>query len=617
MSWNGVGVFNRIYSWAADKAAAIDITASRFDTQENDFTANGFANCLTRDGQGSATANLPMNTFRHTGAGAGVATTDYATMGQLQAGSIVWAIATGTANAIAASYAPAIASLVDGQLCFVRAASANTTTTPTFAPSGLTPEVITKLGGVALAIGDISGAGHELILRYKLASTRWELLNPATVAGTIFWCGAAGGSGNAITVTDANFDSQDGYQLSFRATASNSGATTIAVSGGGAITVVRDTTSGPIACTGSEIESGNLLTLIYDANGSEFHISAPLTLISSAQLLASASGFNAPLNLGLFSDNTTAGSNLLYVALKGANGSNPSATNPVLVPFRSATATTGTPIILSITSALSIDTHATGATLGVPANSAFRFWVGLFYNAGTPALGLINCLSTPIIFPLNDRGTISPTAMTSGATSAGVWYCQNGLSISSSPVAILGYVEYNSTGLVTPGTYATAPNFVQLAGPNTPRPGQEIQRQVNFTGAVASGSTVMPNDDTIPQSAEGDQYMAQAITPTSAANVLHVSHLGNYQPAAGAYIGVALFQDSTANSLAAVYIASSSGLAYPNPLEWIMAAGTISATTFKVRAGSSSGTNTFNGSATNRKFGGVIASFLSVRELMA
>jgi hypothetical protein len=29
MAWNGTGTFNRIYSWVADKAAAIDITGSR------------------------------------------------------------------------------------------------------------------------------------------------------------------------------------------------------------------------------------------------------------------------------------------------------------------------------------------------------------------------------------------------------------------------------------------------------------------------------------------------------------------------------------------------------------------------------------------------------------
>lgn len=85
MSWNGSGSFTRLYSWLADAAAGIDITASRVDADTNNITAVGFANCLTRDGQGSAAALLPMNGFRHTGVSPGVAMTDYAAVSQLAA----------------------------------------------------------------------------------------------------------------------------------------------------------------------------------------------------------------------------------------------------------------------------------------------------------------------------------------------------------------------------------------------------------------------------------------------------------------------------------------------------------------------------------------------------
>ncbi len=88
MSWDGSGTFNRIYSWVADKAAGLDIIASRMDTDTSNITSNGFGNCLTRDGQGTPTANLPMNSFRHTGASNGVAATDYATVQQLKNGNI-------------------------------------------------------------------------------------------------------------------------------------------------------------------------------------------------------------------------------------------------------------------------------------------------------------------------------------------------------------------------------------------------------------------------------------------------------------------------------------------------------------------------------------------------
>lgn len=115
MPWNGSGVFNRIYSWVADANAGLDISATRMDTDTDDITTSGFGNCLTRDGQGIATANLPMGGFRHTGASNGVAATDYATVGQVAQFSVLSYAGvdptgntdstTGLQNAINAAYA--------------------------------------------------------------------------------------------------------------------------------------------------------------------------------------------------------------------------------------------------------------------------------------------------------------------------------------------------------------------------------------------------------------------------------------------------------------------------------------------------------------------------------
>ena len=201
MPWTGAGVFNRVYSWVADKNAGLDITASRFDSDTNNITTVGLGNCLTRDGQGQPTANLPMAGFRHTGAGSGVGLSDYATLGQLQNNLVNWTIAGGSADALTATYTPAHTALVDGMYCAVRAAAANATPTPTFAPDGLTAHPITKQGGGTLAAGDIAGNLTEIILRYNIANTRWELLNPANTipAGFVMaFAGAAAPNGWAI-----------------------------------------------------------------------------------------------------------------------------------------------------------------------------------------------------------------------------------------------------------------------------------------------------------------------------------------------------------------------------------------------------------------------------------
>jgi len=177
MPFNGSGVFTRLYSWTNDAAANIKIRADRMDNETNGIVV-GLSTCITKDGQTTVTANLPMANFRHTGAGAGASRTDYARLDQVQDGKLAWVDGGGTADAITASYAIPITTLVDGQECYVRATAANATTTPTFSPSALTARTIVKNGGAALVAGDIAGDGHQLILRYDLANTRWELLNP-------------------------------------------------------------------------------------------------------------------------------------------------------------------------------------------------------------------------------------------------------------------------------------------------------------------------------------------------------------------------------------------------------------------------------------------------------
>lgn len=193
MAFNGSGVFVRLYNWVNDAASNIKIRADRMDNEMDGF-ATGLSTTITKNGQTTITANLPMATFRHTGVGDAVNRTDYTSAGQTQDGKLNWVAAGGTADAITAAYTIPITTLVDGQLCFVRAGAANATATPTFAPSGLPAHTITKNGAQALAAGDIFGAGHELELRYKLASTIWELMNPAVVP-------AVNITGNAATAT--------------------------------------------------------------------------------------------------------------------------------------------------------------------------------------------------------------------------------------------------------------------------------------------------------------------------------------------------------------------------------------------------------------------------------
>ena len=118
-------------------------------------------------------------------------------------------VAGGAADALTVTYANPPASLTDAMEIHVRASASNATTTPTISLVGVGSApayTITKLGGAALAVGDIAGNLHELILRYNLANTRWELVNPKTSnqsgSGTL---GATDFTGN-ISLTGAEID---------------------------------------------------------------------------------------------------------------------------------------------------------------------------------------------------------------------------------------------------------------------------------------------------------------------------------------------------------------------------------------------------------------------------
>jgi hypothetical protein len=143
--------------------------------------------------------------------------------------------------------------------------------------------------------------------------------------------------------------------------------------------------------------------------------------------------------------------------------------------------------------------------------------------------------------------------------------------------------------------------------------GHVLQMVNTMVSDKATGSTSIPYDDSIPQNTEGTEIMTLAITPTHANNKLRIDVIAQVAcDTDGASIGIALFQDSTANALAAVTgtIRANAGTQMI-PLTYYMTAGTTSATTFKVRIGTNTGTWVHN----NNVFGGVECSSITITEI--
>ena len=171
--------------------------------------------------------------------------------------------------------------------------------------------------------------------------------------------------------------------------------------------------------------------------------------------------------------------------------------------------------------------------------------------------------------------------------------------------------QYSSVQLVSDGTawYSKARDIFGS--------GSQIRvvQQVNTElGSLATNTTAIPVDDTIPQITEGGEVMTLAITPSDTTSTLRIDVVVHASNDNDAQMRIALFQDSTANALAAASQIGAVSLMSNMTLTHHMTAGTTSSTTFKVRCGSGSGTTTFNGFGGARKYGGVLSSSITITE---
>ena len=176
MSYNGTGTFN-INTAGQPVVTGTTITSTAFNLLTADL-ATGLTTALTKDGQTTPTANIPMGTFKITGLGAGSSATDAAQYGQLQAGATTIATVTGT-DTLTGSLTPAIAAYATGNL-FSFVAAATNTGAATINLNSLGAKSITKSGSTALIAGDLV-INQMYLIEYD--GTRFQLINPSSVSG--------------------------------------------------------------------------------------------------------------------------------------------------------------------------------------------------------------------------------------------------------------------------------------------------------------------------------------------------------------------------------------------------------------------------------------------------
>jgi hypothetical protein len=190
MSYNGSGTFV-INSTGQPVVTGTVISSTAFNALTADL-ATGLSTALTKDGQTTPTANLPMGTFKFTGLSAGSAATDSANIAQVQNSFGSFLTVSGT-DTITATVSPALTAYAAGQMFAFVAANTNTGAV-TINISSLGAKAITKNGNTALSAGDLT-ANYLFVVVYD--GTQFQVVGVSattftnlTISGVLTLTGA-------------------------------------------------------------------------------------------------------------------------------------------------------------------------------------------------------------------------------------------------------------------------------------------------------------------------------------------------------------------------------------------------------------------------------------------
>jgi hypothetical protein len=314
----------------------------------------------------------------------------------------------------------------------------------------------------------------------------------------------------------------------------------------------------------------------------------------------------------------SAASGALTIALKDANGNDPTSSTPIALSFRNAslTASPNTPTVLEVTAASSVVVPST-STLGFTSAQAGRLWITGWNDGGTFRLGVFNASDSNHIYPLAEDGVASSLQVVAAGNSAGQHYTA-GAAVTSKSFRILGFVDWNASGVATAGTWTTTNlNSIVTFGPGIKKPGDLVQSAKTTTGVQATGTTTVPINNSTPTNTEGTQFLSQAITPQNAANILQITCNAMYAVSVSTGITQLLFQDSNSNALASSsFFMDQAGGYGDQTIRYDMVAQTTISTTFKIRAGmNTAGTTSLNGTQA-AVFNGTLTSYLEIKEVM-
>jgi hypothetical protein len=251
LSYNGSGVF-QINTTGQPVVAGTVISSTAFNALTSDL-ATGLSTAITKDGQTTVTANIPLAGFKITGLGAATVGTDAVQYGQIQSNTDKLVTVSGT-DTLTGSVTPALTAYAAGNLFSFVVANTNTGAV-TINIDGVGSKSITRTGSTALVAGDMV-AGEVVLIEYD--GTRFQLLNPNSytnlvVSGTLTYGGvtltnAVTGTGKMVLDTSptVNNPTVTNYVESVVAIGTVTSSSTLSLTSG---TVQTATLTASTACT--------------------------------------------------------------------------------------------------------------------------------------------------------------------------------------------------------------------------------------------------------------------------------------------------------------------------------------------------------------------------------
>lgn len=201
---------------------------------------------------------------------------------------------------------------------------------------------------------------------------------------------------------------------------------------------------------------------------------------SSTNWAALAASLNSSADIQNLTVTASVAANALTVAVKTKAGTDPSASDPVVIGTRSSTASSGSYNTRSLTSALSL-VVSSGSTLGQRSAKAGYLYVYLIDNAGTLELAICGA-------PISDSAVVSTTAEGGAGAADSVRVMYSTTARSNVPARLIARLTQTQA---TAGTWATAPSAIWL----TP-PGAADAEHISVHASQTAGASGTNNSQT-------------------------------------------------------------------------------------------------------------------------